>query len=377
MLKNLYDEQRVRIGDAELARALKDHERFATGRGGTRAQFKCTDLEGSVLANRNLDEADFTGASLIGANFFGSSLVRASFYCADLRRCNLRSTKLTNADLRGASFKGADLSNSVLDSADLRAAVMMFMSRQKITVLDHSSSPGGVFGGVDFSNCSLRNTSFSNAKLDGANFSGSLLVGANFRGARLTDVSFHGAVLMGVDLAELNVPPAALEGCVIDVAPAAASNAAKLGAMLDEHQRWVESNGKAGAGAVLDGEDLRPLLSSFVKRPLVGISARNTMAIGVDFTECQLQGAKFDGADLRGANFTGADLSGASFKAAKLIHARFDRARFGTLHILDGTTLAPNLEGAQVFAEQFRSAIADSPALFSALATIADTAAAF
>ena len=367
MLNEAHGEPRVQISDADLARILKGHERFVSGRGGVRAQFKFADLAWKVLANRSLDEADFTGASLVGANLFGSSLVRASFYCADLRRCNLRSAKLTKADLRGASFKGADLSNSVLDNADLRAAVMIMVNRQVMTVVDRADTPGGVFGGVDFSNCSLRNTSFTEAKLDGANFSGSLLMGANFRGAKLTDACFQGAVLTGVNLAELDVPAAALKGCVTDITPAAVSQSMRLFAVIDEHQRWVDSGGRCGAGGVLDGEDLRPLNGALAQRGLVGISARNTIAVGVDFSHSQLQGARFDGADLRGANFAGADLSGTSFRAAKLVHARFDRARFGDLQLRDGTALTPNLEGANAFAEQFRTAIVQSPLAFAAL----------
>jgi uncharacterized protein YjbI with pentapeptide repeats len=367
MLRDLYNEERVKVSDADLVRMLAGHEHYATGRGGTRAQFQFADLDGQVLANRNLDEAEFTGASLVGANLFGSSLVRASLYCADLRNCNLRSSKLVRADMRGASFKGADLSNSVLDGADLRAATMMFVRTHKVSVVDRSATPEGMFGGVDFSNCSLRNTSFNNAKLDGANFSGSLLVGTQFRGARLSEARFDGAVLMGVNVAELKVPPEALKNCVMDSSPKACSNAPRLKEILVEHRRWVETGGKQGAGAVLDGQDLRPLHDCLSGRDLIGLHAHNVVAIGVDFSECHLQGARFDGADLRGSSFRNADLSGVSFKSANLTHARFDNARFGTLQLRDGGTLPPNLEGAGAFAEQFRTALFDDEHILAGL----------
>jgi uncharacterized protein YjbI with pentapeptide repeats len=367
MLRNLYREDRVRISSADLLRALNEHERYATGRGGVRAQFNSADLSGQVLANRNLDEADFSGASLAGANLFGCSLVRASLYCADLRNCNLRNTKLTNADMRGASFKGADLSNSVLDNADLRAAMMVNAAAGAKAAVEVS---GTMFGGVDFSHCSLRNTSFSNARLDGANFNDSLLVGTKFHGAQLTNAHFRGAVMMSVDLSDL--PAEALVGCVMDTTPQ--GGASKLAAMLDDHERWVKSGGQAGAGAVLDGEDLRPLHDRFAKRSLIGLSARDTIAIDVDFAGAQLQGARFDGADLRGASFIDADLSGVSFNNARLSHARFDRTRLGTLHLVGGSILAPSFAGAEAFVEQFHAAVVFDPSILSPLPSCSEEA---
>jgi uncharacterized protein YjbI with pentapeptide repeats len=357
MLKNLYSENRAAITQAELNAVLISHERYAAGRGGVRAQLKCRNLNGLNLANRKLDEADFTGASLVGASLYGSSLVRASLYCADLRRCDLRNAKLMGADIRGASFRGANLSYAVLDNADLRAAMMMYVGSQGVTVVDGASEK--TLGGVDFGRCSMRSVSFGNAKLDGVNFSGSILVNANFRGAKLTDVHFEGAVLMGVNLEDLKVPPECLTGCVLDVTQDAVSKAAGLRDKIESHQLWVASGGEEGRTAVLDGADLRPVQDCFKNRSLVGLSACNTIAISIDFSGSQLQAAKFDGADLRGANFAGAALGGASFKKAKLTHARFDKANLDTLHLISGVALPPSLLGAEATEEQFRGAVLD------------------
>jgi len=355
------NEEKVKVSHADLVRALAAHERYATGRGGVRAQFKGADLADLVLANRMLDEAEFTAASLVGANLYGSSLVRASFYCADLRNCDLRNTKLINADLRGASFRGANLANAVLDRADLRAATMVFVSRHEFSVIDRSETPGGTLGGVDFSNCSLRNTSFGNAKLDGANFSGAILIGVCFRGARMTDACFHDAVLMGTDVKELHLPREAFDGCVMDSPPEDGEISGRLKSMLADHQRWVNSGGRTGAGAVMDGLDVRPLHDAIAGLSLTGLSARNTIGVAMDFSECQLQGAKFDGADLRGANFSRADLSGASFKGAKLRHAVFEGSKLLSLPLRDRSVLKPTFEGADVSEQQFRYATIDAP----------------
>ncbi len=351
---------RRQIDQAELNQILASHERYLAARGGARAQLKNATLDGCVLANCNLNEADFTAASLVGANAYGSSLARATFYCADLRRCNLRNTTLTHADMRGASFKGADLAFAIMDHADLRAATMMMIEQGGVSVIDHVTGGKG-FGGVDFSNASLRNASFGKAWLDGANFNGALLIGTSFRGARLKDASFTGAVLMGVNLLELNLPREVFADCLFDPGPEQKARADMLKARLVTHQVWVATDGKEGESTVMDGEDLRVLTGQLKGRSLIGLSARGAIAIAADFSDCQLQGAKFDGADLRGANFTGAELSGASFHGARLSHARFDQARLCNLHLRNGEVLMPNLRDADANPEQFDRAIMDQP----------------
>jgi Uncharacterized low-complexity proteins len=346
---------RVKYEPAELTRILANHERFVTGRGGVRANFKGADLKGAVLANRRLDEIDFTGADLSGANLHGSNLTRSSLFCADLTGCNLRNAKLLQADLRGASFRGADLSFAELDHADLRKATMMIMDAAGVSMIDHRNSG---LGHVDFSYCSLKGASFGKAKLDGAIFDGALLLGVSFRGAEITNASFVGAVLM--DVAELNVPSEALADCVVDVSPAAKAKAGVLAERLALHQQWVMTDGREGGPAELDGEDLRPLAGQFSGRCLIGLHLRGVTGIGLDFSNCQLQGARFEGSDLRGADFTGADLSGASFYGTRLVHARFDRARLAGLMLRSGEVLTPNFYAADANPGQFRHAVLEA-----------------
>jgi uncharacterized protein YjbI with pentapeptide repeats len=358
MLKSFHGEKRAMRTQEELNLILAAHERYATHRGGIRAQLAHANLDGLNLANRNLAEADFAGASLVGATMCGSNLERASLYCADLRDCNMQSARLTRADLRGASFKGARLSYAVLDDADLRTATMMLVGADAITFADRERTAKGG-SGVDFSNCSLKNASFGSAKLDGANFTGALLQGACFRAAKLTNVTFKDAVLTGVNLKELAVPPEALADCVKDVSPEAASRFDELKARLEAHQEWIASGGSRGAPANFDGEDLRPLQRLLVGRPLTGLSARRAVAIGIDFSGSQLQAAKFDGADFRDANFSNADLRGISMRGTRLAHAKFDKADLSRLTLTNGTPIFSDLAEAGVTGEQFLTAILD------------------
>lgn len=346
--------KRIRFNATELEHLLAGHERYVLGRGGMRASFKGAVLDGADLSGRILDEADFTGTSLAGANLTGASMMRASFYCADLSGANLHKGHLEQADIRGACFRGADLSHAVLDQADLRAAKMMLVGGDGVSVVNHGKE--NPFGGVDFSNSSLRDTSFGKAKLDGAIFHGALLVRTSFRGAQLANTSFAGAVMMGVNLIELNLPVESYAGCVFDIAPQAREKAPVLAEKVAQHHLYVSSGGKEGAVAALDGEDLRPLAGQFAGRNLAGLSACGAIGIGLDFSGCQLQGAKFDGADLRGADFSAADLSGTSFHAARVIHACFKNARLANLHFRQGKVLGPNFLGSDAEPAQLSEA---------------------
>jgi len=360
MLKNLYEEQRTALTQQELNAVMAAHERYLLRlSGGVRAKLSHAKLDGLNLANRDLTEADFAGASLVASNVSGSNLESVSFYCADLRNCDLRSSRLPRADLRGASFNGARLGFALLDGADLRAATMMFSGPGGISIISRDKTKGGP--AVDFSNCSLKGASFGNAKLEGANFSGALLQGATFKGARLTNVAFKGAVLTGVNLKDLGVPAEALEGCITDPTPLSPEEVDAMQERLVAHERWVETTGQEGVALVLDGADLRPLQDLFAGRTLTGMSARKTMAIGLDLSGAQLQAAKFDGADLRDVNFGNADLRGASLREARLVHAKFDRADLRRLALNNGKQIVPDLAGVEAAPGQFFGALTDDP----------------
>lgn len=361
MLKNLHGGKKSTLTQDQLNPILVDHARYAAGKGGKRAVLTHCDLSGLNLIRRNLAEADFSGAALVGTLLAGANLERASLYCADLRDANLLNARLIRADMRGASFRGAKLANAVLDGADLRAAMMMVMGDAGVSVIDRGGDKSPI--GVDFSGASLKRVSFGSAKLDGANFDGAILTGANFRGAKMDKVSFRGAVLSGVNLDELNVPPEALEGCVTDVTPATMEKLPELKARIEAHGQWIVTGGKVGAPANLDGEDLRPLKDLITGRPLAGLSAKNAIAVGIDFSGCQLQASHFEGADLRDTNFTAADLRGASLHNAKLRHARFAEANLCGLPLSNGGSKPPDLSGCEGTDDQFAGAQFDATAI--------------
>lgn len=100
-----------------------------------------------LLATKQCQSCDLSGAGLVLANLSGASLSGADLSGANLSRANLSGADLSNANLSGASLFGANLSGAKLSGADLSIA-------------------------------DLRDTYLVNAELADANLSGANLQGA-------------------------------------------------------------------------------------------------------------------------------------------------------------------------------------------------------
>jgi len=332
------------------------HEAFVAGRrGGRRAALQFIIATGFKCDRRMLADARFDGADFRGTSFVQTDLSRASLYCANLSKCDFRGARLKRADLRGSTLSGANLAGANLDEADLRAAVLWANDeiRGLRSVGGRPSAAGEgqdkpedgqpVAFSVDFTNCSLLGASLRDANLKNADFSGANLSGADLGGARLEGARFKGAVMTGIDVSKLPVGPSALIGCVFDPTKQAKARVGEVQRELERAQDWISAK---GSPANLEGFDLRPAAHLFRERLLAGLQAKDAIAIGVDFTNAQLQGASFESADLRGANFTGADLRGARFVNANLAHAVFQGAKLGELELKPGLSLSTRFDGA-------------------------------
>jgi uncharacterized protein YjbI with pentapeptide repeats len=209
---------------------------------------------------------------------------------------------------------------------------------------------------VSFANCSLKRAKLNNANLKNAKFDGAILNQASFAGATLDNATFDGAVLIGVNVKELRVSPDRLKNCITDPAPELRAKLPRFLAMLDQTEAFIRSEGRDGAPASFEGEDIRLLAQHMKGRRLTGINLKNTVAVNTDFTGCELQAAKFDGADLRGAIFVGADLRGASFANANLAHAEFVQANLLPLELTSGTKMPTIFEDATLHHANFQGA---------------------
>ena len=340
--------------DTDFAAAIVAHERYVRGlAGGIRADLKFAKAAGIDLSRRLLDDIELSGADLPEANLAGASLCRASFNCANLVRANLSEANLQRADLRGARIQGVNFELADMDGADFR--------QSSIAVIDdkgrwRASGTGGGASVVSFAHCSLKMARLNNVNLKNAKFDGAMLNMASFAGASLDNASFDGAILIGVNLAELRVDPARLKNCIIDPDPGLRARLPRLIAMLNETQKYAQSEGREGAQASFEGEDIRLLAQHMKGKVLTGINLKKTVAVSTDFTACELQAAKFDHADLRGANFTGADLRGASFAGANLAHANFSKTNLLPLQLRSGATMPTIFDGASLDRVNFHEA---------------------
>jgi len=314
---------------------LRDHAAYISKlQSGKRAVLRFADLAGAKLSHRVLASADLSGAVLAGADLSYGEWVNAELYCADLRGIDGRSCDFSHADLRGCLLTGANLNRARLDYADLRAGRLVNQTGKD--VLDR---PGSL-ANADLSRASLCGASFEGADLQGADFRGAIVHATRFKNARMGGADFTGAVLSQVLLHELKIPEAMLKTCVLPPAITDITAArSRLLAHLQEHQRWIESNGRSGRHAILDDEDLRPLGRNLGAFKLTAISARRCLGVAINFAGLELQGANFEEADLRGANFDGADLRGVRFRGARLSHASFRDADIGSLTLRSGERL--------------------------------------
>jgi len=154
----------------QLQEVLTLHRAWLNGA----ARGRRADLQGAVLRDAVLREADLGRADLRGAN-----LGRANLSGANLGRANLSEANLGRADLSGANLGRANLRGADLSSADLSGANL---------------------SGANLGRANLRGANLGRADLSGANLSGANLGRANLGRANLRGADLSSADLSGADL---------------------------------------------------------------------------------------------------------------------------------------------------------------------------------
>ena len=99
------------------------------------------DMSGVNLTDRDLSNADlsgakFTNATLIRTNFTDSSLNNADFSGADLNNATLNNANLSGATLNNANLSGATLNNTTLNNANFTGATLTGVTSSGITPAD-------------------------------------------------------------------------------------------------------------------------------------------------------------------------------------------------------------------------------------------------
>jgi uncharacterized protein YjbI with pentapeptide repeats len=154
----------------------------------------------------------------------------------------------------------------------------------------------------------------------------------------------------------------------------------KLKGILEQHRKWVESEGKEGKQADLSEANLRganlqraelrramlqgaDLVGTNLKGALLmmanleGAKLRRAMLQGADLYEANLQRAELRSAMLEGANLTKADLRETDLEGAKLRRAKLQRADLSGSNLRGADLYRAQLEKATLLDANLREAI--------------------
>jgi uncharacterized protein YjbI with pentapeptide repeats len=190
-------------------------------------KFPSRELSGLTLNSANLDDSDFSKATILSANLFQASLKNANlkgatirdsnfsqavFTTATFNESNLSAVYLDSINASGSSFNGAEANGSNLSQADLTLSDFnnadfsdcnfsnanlqgASMLNAKIKGSDLTSANLDYVNALssDFSGSNLTSTTLTNASLNQAKFTNANLSGADFAGANLTGADFTGA----------------------------------------------------------------------------------------------------------------------------------------------------------------------------------------
>lgn len=102
--------------------------------------------------------------------------------------------------------------------------------------------------------------------------------------------------------------------------------------VINEHERWITTNGRYGRLGVLIEENLR--FADLSGRNLGAMVLRRTCLASADLSNCDLTLADLTDADLSAANLKGAQLAGANFSGSRLVEALLGGAQFEPISLL-------------------------------------------
>ena len=205
-----------RLTQAEADAICLRHERLWKAQpGGARAVFSWAELSGLTFANRNLTDADFTGAILHDAIFDHAKLDNANFFGADMQGASMIEASLRRSDLRGVSLRGANLTGADMFEADLREGAIAAADQQHGFRLVEHASHASQAQGANLSGANLQRSKLSGIMAMRADFSDAIMKDAKLVRANLKQASFHGADLAGADLSGADLSGADLRQAIL------------------------------------------------------------------------------------------------------------------------------------------------------------------
>src|SRR3990167_6066522 len=195
-----------RLTQHDLDIICAKHDRLWSAKmGGARAVFTFCDLSGLSLTGRNLCDADFTGAIMVGCDLRKTKLDNANLYGADLQGAALTDASLRRADLRGSSLRGANLTGADMFEADLREGAIAAADRKEGYKVIELTQREAYAIGANLSGANLERSRLSGIVATKADFSDAILKDAKLVRANLKQANFNGANLAGADLSGANL----------------------------------------------------------------------------------------------------------------------------------------------------------------------------
>jgi|GEM_PF-768946 len=320
------------------------------------------DLTSAVLYGTYVNNADFSGARLLGiatSRLRGTPGVPAGYAFVQGHivgpQVDLYGTRIVGADLRGLDLSDADLSGAVLTNSDLSGADLSGARMIRV------SAQGVKFVGSDFTRANVSRANLTNANLQTAN-----LEEADLAGSTVTTANFTDAVFTEIKSGKLVGAPKALPigyqlrngyfvGSDADLTNAVLTGADLTGVNLSQARMTGLKSG------TVKGLPLLP--SGFVMRNGHVVGAQVNLS-GANLSKVSLIGVNLTGTNLSNANLDATNLQNATLRYANLYMAKANGANFESAN-LDNAFLASS----QLKNANFHSATLREANLFGAVLT--------
>lgn len=341
-----------------LRKEFQLHRQWLDGKGGRRAELQFQDLSGLALKGARLAEAKLAGANLAGCNLEGADLARADLFGADLEGAELTGANLMGADLRGANLHRATLNDVILRGADFRSGTLSDSSgatrRDGAAVLTEARLERAILCSAKLTGCDLTGADLMDADLSGADLSKCVMLGVDLSGANLSGAQLAGTVVAADMLSRGRHLPDGVSAMIAEP-PRRRIPAAELSALIDAHERWIDSGGAQGARLDLDMAELDPVVLH--GRNLAGARLRRCRLIAADWSDNRLEMADLSYSDLSSSVLDGSVLSGATLRRANLAGTHMAGVDLTAQPMSGGRTWPANLDGANLRGADLTNAV--------------------
>jgi uncharacterized protein YjbI with pentapeptide repeats len=305
------------------------------------------DFEDAILRGANLSKIKLVGdqsarsAYMHGVDAEGALFKEAHLPQLDANGGNFRSADFTKANLKSVSFNQADIRDAIFVEADLTGIEISKQLELNVKLVP-GVSPFAFTSGANFQGAKLTATSLDGRRFRFCNFRSANLVNANMQGGNFVGSDFSGANLTGANLERSNLAHTTFKNANLKNAKMKGAHTAAVefegsGVEKTESQPNLSFSTKQGKAPDMKASELglkaqRGEITTFAGENLRGKSFAGLRLHGIDFSGTDLRGADFSFSELGDCVFDLADLENTDFTFARIYGCSFDEAK------LDGST---------------------------------------